>query len=411
MRTAWCRAVASIWGARRLSSRSVTTGSERFAAEPIPVRPRCVCILEWRHGGHRLFYVAAIVRAANEADLPIELVTSSGVLDTEEYRTHLAHLAEDGLLCVRTSSDVDQARGLRRELRSIRHERRPAVVPESDRFLHVLLLAKMLRQLPLPTTAIVMRPPQSVDGSLGARARSVIKSTLLLALSRWRTLDLQLLEDPLAEGDDRVWRQPILSSVHLRLDDPCGLVDEPAGELPPELDHVLADRPTLAMVGVIDGRKHLPLVLQAWRLASETAECDLVIAGKQTSSISSWLNSAGPLPGNIHFVDRYLTDVEVRGVLERSKAIFALYDGGLSSGFLIASAAFGRWAITIGGSRTASVAVTHGFGVVCASTTAGVADAIDIVLSKTEMPTPVDVPSSTEFGRHVLRQMIDAEEG
>jgi hypothetical protein len=283
------------------------------------------------------------------------------------------------------------------------------VLPEADRFLHVLLFALIIRRLPRPTTAIVMRPPQSVRGRLRGRLGSLAKTLLILALTPWKSVDVHLLEDPLAEGDNRVWRDPILRRERFRLDDPCSLLETSPGELPEELRLRSSERPFLTVVGSIDDRKNLPLTLAAWRSATELAGFDLVVAGKQSPSVSTWLQSAGPFTSNIYFVNRYLSDAEIRGVIEYSRGIVALYDGGFSSGFLVAAAAMGRWAITIEGSRTGTVAAQQGFGVLCTPTLAGVADAMRQALVNGSRPPQVAVPSSREFGRRILRRSIEAE--
>jgi hypothetical protein len=355
-----------------------------------------------------LSYVAAIVRSANDASLSIELVTSRVLTLSDEYQIHLARLVADGQLTVRTSDRLDRRGGITRELREIRLRGNAVVLPEADRSLHALLLAKLSRGLPVPTALIVMRPPQSVRGIWRARIGGFVKTLLIVVLCAWSSLDVLLLEDPLALGRDRVWRKRVLRSKSRRLDDPCGLVEIEASHLPKELNQDLGDRPMLAIVGVIDSRKQVPLVWAAWQLACGTIEGELVIAGKQSPDVSSWLRSAGPVPTRIHFIDRYLTDDEVRGVLERSNGIITLYDGGFSSGFLVAAAAVGRWAITTRGSRIERVASSHGFAVTCTPTPSGIAEAIDQVLAKTEMPPPIEVPSAEDFGRRVLRRLIDS---
>ena len=386
-----------------LSSTSVTSGSDAVGVQAASILGG-VSVVEWRHGGHRLSYVAAIARSANQASIEIELVTSSAVESSDEYRIHLAQLVDDRSLLVRTSERLASGRGLSRELRSIRDRHRAAVLPEADKFLHVLLVAKLLRRLPVPTVAIVMRPPRS-GGGWRDRIRAMLKTALVLAASPLPALDVQLLEDPLAEGDERVWRSRLLRSAKWRLNDPCALLETPASNLPPELAEVTIDRSVLAIVGVIDSRKQLPLVLAGWQFAG--ADGDLVIAGKQSPDVSAWLRSFGPLPKNVYFVDRYLTDSEVRAIVERSRGILLLYDGGFSSGFMVAAAAAGRWAITIVGSRTGRVASSQGFGVPSEATPAGVAFAIKTVLTNQAMPPAVSVPGPTDFGRCILRRVIE----
>lgn len=366
-------------------------------------------IVEWRAHGHRMTYVASIVRAANEVGLDVVLWTAPEVLETEEFQTQLSDLVSTGRLSICLVPDLGTTGGLIRHLGAIRRQGRAAVVPEADRFLHALGLALVARRLPRPTSVIIMRPPQSVTGRFRGRIGSIAKTALIVVLSPWRALDIQLLEDPLAQANDRVWTTPFLSRASFRLDDPCGLLETSAAEFPEELLQRPSSRPFLAVVGVIDGRKNLPLILEAWRLRPNSGS-DLIVAGKQTSAVSTWLESTAPPTPDSTFVNRYLTEAEIRGVLERSSGILALYDGGFSSGLVIAAAAIGRWTIALEGSRTGTVARRHGFGVVCAPHALDLADAMEQVLTQTATPVPVLVPGSRDFGRHVLRRVIEAQD-
>ena len=283
-------------------------------------------IIEWRPSGHRMTYVAALARATIDAGRPVTLWTTKEVTETVEFQTQVSSLVSPVEFSVEISSGLGSARSLLHQLRVVRKRGGGAVVPEADRFLHVLLLALVTRQLPHPAAAIVMRPPQAVTGRLRGRLGSAGKSLLILGLLRSRTLDLQLLEDPLAQGNDRVWSQAVLSRESLRLDDPCGLLGTPLSELPREL-RLARTRPFLAVLGVIDDRKQLPLLLDAWILNDPAGDYDLVVAGKQSPTVAMWLASA-TLPPHLVLIDRYLTDAEIHGVLEKAKGIACLHRWG-----------------------------------------------------------------------------------
>ena len=116
-------------------------------------------IIEWRPSGHRMTYVAALARAAIDAGRPVTLWTTKEVTETVEFQTQVSSLVSPVEFSVEISSGLGSARSLLHQLRVVRKRGGGAVVPEADRFLYVLLLALVTRQLPHPTAAIVMRPP------------------------------------------------------------------------------------------------------------------------------------------------------------------------------------------------------------------------------------------------------------
>jgi glycosyltransferase involved in cell wall biosynthesis len=364
-----------------------------------------VDIIEWRPLGHRMTYVASIVRVANDAGINVVLWTTPQVLETDEFDAQLSGFISNGQLTTNTSSQLGNPRGLLTALGEIRRQDRAAILPEADRYLHLLLLGLVSGQLPRNTTAIVMRPPRAVSGRWRGWLGSIVKTALVVVLVMSRRVDVQLLEDPLAEDGERLWTGP-LKRESLRLDDPCSLLDIESGELPVELQFRTRRVASLALVGVIDHRKNVPLIIRAWQLAAPP-DAALIIAGKQSPSVSSWLAEAEPLPENVILINRYLSESEVRGILEQSNGILTLYDGGLSSGVMVAAAAVGRWVIVLEGTRTGRVAAQKGFGLVCKPSPPALADAMLGALSNTSKPPPLVVPRSGDFGRRVLRLVLD----
>jgi hypothetical protein len=366
---------------------------------------KMVYLLEWRHGGHRLAYVAAIARAAAGSGRRIVLVTTSTVTASDEYRTHVASLEGLGIIDVRIENELNTWRGKLSSLRDIRRAGSGAVIPEADPLMPVLLVAALSRGLPRPTVTILMRPPRwRQDG-----ARSLVKGVLKAALITgcrlmYRSFDVQLLDDPLAEGGDRVWHAP-LSGQALRLDDPCDLFDTSAGALPPELAILVGNDELMVVLGAIDSRKRVPLIIDAWLHSRRADNAKLVIAGRQHPDVVLRLQQAD-VAGNpsIMTIDRYLDNAEMGSILERSKGIFVLYDGGLSSGLLVTAASIGRWVIALQDSRTGRVAGGRGLAELCTNSVADVARAIENVLQRPESPNPVSLSNSLDFGRRVLRR-------
>jgi hypothetical protein len=384
---------------RRAMPRASSSSGHSSSGEP---GGAALSVVEWRAGGHRLAYVSAVVMGADQR--PVELVTSPAVMGSGEFAVHLAEFVSLGRLSLRASDDFGSSRRILSLLRELRTRGRAVVLPEADKYLLTLVVGKLLRRLPRRMTIIVMRPPSTV--ATAGRIGQFAKRMLIVALMAWRhSIDVRLLEDPLAHGDSRCWQGPILGRRTNRLNDPCGLLDVDSAPLPADLEREIAGRQVLAVVGAIDARKNLPLVLEGWA-ASQPPDSVLLVAGHHSASVSSWL-SENPLriPPNTYFLNQYLTNNELRAVIERSRAIFTLYDGGISSGIVIGAAALGRWAIVSSHSRTASVASVHGFAIPCDPNPRDVARAIIEIIARGQLPTPVSLPNSEQFGRDILRAL------
>jgi glycosyltransferase involved in cell wall biosynthesis len=365
-------------------------------------------ILEWRHTGHRLAYVAAIVRSVPHDAAPAILETSAEAAASVEYAEHLLPLEQSGTL-IRDVSEIGTGnRALVASLRRARKLKEVVVLPEADRVLPVLAAVWLTRGLPRPTSIIVMRPPQWRDGGVRALPWALTKAALLTAFAlATGSFDVHLLEDPLAGGPDRVWRWPF-ESERLRLNDPSDLVNDSDVCLPPEL--LGESRPMIAVVGAIDERKNLPLILAAWHQTHARDDSVLVIAGRHSSEVRNLVASEGPGPSIIS-IDRYLSNAEMAAVLHACRGLFVLHDGGISSGLLTKAASLGRWVIALEGSRTGRTAKAAGVGEIAQPTPIDLARAIDSVVGRMAYPPPVSLDTAHDFGRRVLRTFVASTRG
>jgi hypothetical protein len=336
------------------------------------------------------------------APQPVELVTSPDVLHSGEYETHLSHFVHQGTMSVRAVDSLERPRSLVSLLHELRTQGRGAVLPEADKYLLHLVVAKLLRRLPRRMVVIVMRPPNAVEK--GGRVGSWAKRALIVSLMAWRqSIDVRLLDDPLASGASRCWQGLVLGRPPYRLNDPCGVLDVDSAPLPAALDRELAGRRVVAVVGALDARKNLPLVLQGWESA-EMPDSALLLAGPQSPGVAAWLNDVeAQLPPNTYTWNEYLGHDQLRSAIERSTAIITLYDGGISSSLIVGAAALGRWTITLADTRTAGVAQDNGFGIACHSNPDDVGRAISEALAKTAYPEPIPLPDSRQFGRDIMR--------
>lgn len=357
-------------------------------------------ILEWRHEGHRLGYVAAIARAATADGLSPILFTESHVRRTNEYRVHLTSL--DGLIVRDLEAPITNSRSFLAALKGIgRNDVDGIVIPEVDTLLPALFIKTFLRRSGTRVSGIVMRPPRR-GSTLRQAAWSVAKAALIRSDRLCPDLELLLLEDPLASGPDLVWPEKLLSPRR-RLDDPSDLysvADESA--LPAELQNLSVERPIVTIMGVIDHRKQIPLAIEAWKQARAGDSAYFIIAGKQRTEVTQTIQEAVAIDGSIVAVDRYLKNEEMGALIKRSTALLLLYDVGTSSGLLTTAASVGRWAIVRKDTRTGRIAVSNGFGIESDGSASAVARSMHEALRRTAPPMGTQLPTGSDFGRRVL---------
>ena len=373
-----------------------------------------VGILEWRHGGHRLAYVAAIVDGAAASGRRAVLLTDKETLGSPEFSVHLS---ENKNQDTRVSKQrIGTVAGMLASLRWLRSNAEITVVPEADRFLATLILAWLVRALPRNTSVIVMRPPvlQRASGhsfkrrqvdSVVVAATGLLKTALMLVCQRISSIDMFLLEDPVATGAQRVWGWPF-SSETLRLDDPSDLIPAGRGIQPVELGSARRDRRVIAIVGSIDSRKQVPLLLRAWESVDKSGEPLLLLAGPHERQVRELVDQQRVADKSILSIDRYLTNEEMAGVIERSSGLAILYDGGVSSGILTTAVAVGRWVITTENTRTGAIAEANGCAVACNGRPDSLANAIDRVIVAPSQPPGHDLPTRLDFARRLLPSLM-----
>jgi hypothetical protein len=298
-----------------------------------------------------------------------------------------------------------QGIALIRTLRSLRKNGHAVIIPEVDRVLPLITLALVLRCLPQPTVVIVMRPPYWT----GVRAvlQSTTKTVMIAMLtSARRTVDVLLLEDPLAKGAERVWQRPF-ANPRMRLDDPTDLIPSDEQEQPPELATLPPQASVIALVGSIDGRKQVPMILRGWLTRPALEHEVLVIAGRQAAEVREqiatvdWASRA-----DVVVIDRYLSNGEIAWIFERATGVLALNDGGISSGISSAAARHSKWVITEKGSRTGRVASARGFGVEAKLDPSSLADAMVEVVRSNPPHELHGLPTRADFGARVVREPL-----
>jgi hypothetical protein len=340
-----------------------------------------------------------VVQAAAAAGRSVTLVTTEPTAGSTQFQAHLADYVLAGDIDVQLRDRVTSVGGLFAELVERGRSTTHLVLPEVDRILLLLAALRLSRLIPSSTVAIVMRPPRlrymkSLFGFGGAAKLALLY--LLAAL-----LDLRLLEDPLATGADRCWTMPVLRRQRFRLDDPS-LLDGVVAKRPPELANFGNVTPVVTMCGSIDERKGLTVTLAAWGSQEVNQNCLLLVAGKQSTVVKNQLLRLAALPSNVIFIDRYMTNAELRWVIARSRALLVLSELHLSSGILLASASAGRLVIAAEGTRIGRIAVKHRFGIQSALEPTALAAAVVKALDFCESPPRLTIPTLSTFGRSVL---------
>jgi glycosyltransferase involved in cell wall biosynthesis len=376
------------------------------------VRPNssedCVVIVERYSSGHRLAWVAVLIVELARRGQPVSLVVPEAVMSSPEYATHL--LPIEDLFTVSQRDDLVSARGMRSALRSARQRGNAAIVPGADALLATVVVLAVCRSLPNPTSLVVLRPPKPRGSGWRFAVVRVAKSSLIWTVDRLiGGADIVLLEDPLSTDSTRIW-PAAFRDERFRLDDPFDLFVRPVSSCPAEIRDLSALTPVIAIVGAIDHRKKLPLAIAGWQARVDTS-ARLIVAGRQTDGVADWLAAQGVgTLDNITFINRYLSNQEMTWIVERSRGLVVLYDGGTSSGVVIAAGAIGRWVIASNGSRTGQVALDHRFGIACSEDEHGIGRAIDRVLEMSDSPRPVPLPGSDAFTARILRRVSPCTE-
>lgn len=346
-------------------------------------------LLEWRSSGHRLAYASAILDSAVSQGEEIHLWTTVAVQGTQEWLVHITDATQARLRVHRWNFTI----GARLVWSASRTRR--VIVPEADRILALLLVLSYMPWIRRTKIApIIMRPPTNSPG-IAQR----LKVWSIRTARKRRNIDLLLLESPIAQRGSGVWSGVEHSTDDLLLD-PADLITGVPRE-PVELSTIELGAQILSVVGVIDSRKRIDLVLRAWpRIAEQHPTAHLAILGKATKDLAEKIEAAD-VP-NLLFVNRYLTQAELLATLNRSYGVFALYDGGLSSGVVLAASARSCWVFVARSGVLADASKHIGTGVPVEMEEGALADAASEKLRRNVRPPPVHLSGRHEFGLRAL---------
>jgi glycosyltransferase involved in cell wall biosynthesis len=298
-----------------------------------PGRPP-VLIVETDVRGHRLLYVRMLAEAAHVGGYEVHLALRTEARVSTEFAHHLAGVRARMHELARPSIDVVAA--LSRELGTVR-----VVVPDGDRF------AQRLALRPRWTgsgdlSLLVMRPDR--QPGLAALVRSALKRVLLRRAARMPNVRPVLLSSPFAPPAEN----PGLPVAV----DPVILEDAPqdAGTVR-NLVGLTADRYWFAVVGVIDTRKNLGVVLDAL-LAAGLPDAGLCVAGRIDPLARAELEvrradmvAAGL---TLRLVEDALTNAEFDALVRAVECVVVAHSNEGASGVLAKAAAAGTRIVAAG---------------------------------------------------------------
>lgn len=221
-----------------------------------------VLIVEPNSDGHRLYYVALLVRWCRSHGLAATLVTTPRAVSSAEWAIHLD--AADLVVELRPADwfGIDNVAHLADRSRSA-----VTVIPDGDRYLWPLVRAgwKPHRRL----SVLSMRPDAQNAGSrLVGLVRGAVKKGLIVAADMRPRVRVFALRSPLSSR--RTPLRWVADPITLRRDDE--LVTALRAEL-----HAMAPSYWVGVFGAIDPRKNLHLLAQA--LLSHP-EVGLLVAGR-----------------------------------------------------------------------------------------------------------------------------------
>lgn len=330
------------------------------------------------------------------------VVTDRHTADSAAFHDQV--LAQPGV-DVRVRADtISSALDLLVLMKGLRDDVDLVIVPEADRIVHVYLMAIVMRYLPPRRVAIFMKPGDGRHRLFG------LAKTLALSLTRltsWRRSRVMLIEDPLAGRGSRVWSRAARIAGTPLCDPGSDLIPLTEPICPPELATIPADTEWYVVLGLVDHRKRLPEILDAWQQFSPVdSTLRLVVAGKVDDSVWTRLEqsfgSRSDLPGSVIVVDRYLADAEMAYIMHRSKVALSLDDGGVTSGIVLTAAVRGRWVIVPKGVRFGQVSCERGIGIEATLSGAGIAEAMYVCRDLPVRPEPLSLPGTRDFAEQLL---------
>jgi glycosyltransferase involved in cell wall biosynthesis len=301
---------------------------------------RQVLIVEDDPDGHRLGYVRHLATYGLEAGWKVTVAVTPAVSASVQAATEFGGL--DGVQFVEFDGPADLP-----AIAALTHDVRPdlTIVPDADLVATALARARWTGHGAL--SLLVMRDPAIEHRpTLARRVKLDVKHAMLtLAARRHRDVRIVRLRSALAP----LRRYPTAP-------DPVDVLDDRDGRATFADTHDIApDRFWFGIVGRIDARKSVPLVIEALATLCATATADrfgLLLAGRREEDIPA--QTDGPLADlaalgvRVRLVDQWLSDDDLDHAIALCDCVVAAHPLDIPSGVVAKAAALGRRVLTAG---------------------------------------------------------------
>jgi glycosyltransferase involved in cell wall biosynthesis len=335
-----------------------------WAADAVVIiEPVCV--------GHRFYFVRLLAEAAARLGRSAVLVSHHDSVPSDEWRVHLAAIPSLRVVTLK-SRDF---RGIRllRLLHRLRRPGNPVIVPRADRHVLVVLLSQLL--------ARALSPRRHGYGELRCLLlRPDLRPGRRQSVKAWACRALTLLGEPPLLLDDVVIRGRLRGSLAgAWVADPVGLplVQVTRHEARASLG-LNPNGTTIGLVGVLNARKSVRLVLDTW--LSLTAEFRLLLVGRTDADTHRLLTDERFREhldsGRIRLVEGHVSDATLQLSIRASDVILLPYRSTGSSGLLGQTIRLGTPVVAAGNPRITGLVEALDIGVRAELTSDSLAAAI-----------------------------------
>ena len=310
--------------------------------------PQHVLILERIHSGHRLYYVRILATAAHERGSKVTIVLGKGGAESEEARLHLSTLPESIGIREEIGADLTTAARLSHQLKAD-----VTVVPDGDWLLKPLVKARRWRGTGA-LSLLVMREPNAGPGR--TLSSSIKRSGKLLAM-RWvaslSRVRLSVLKSATWTGSSE------FNVAH----DPVTLTTT-RGKAAATVQEwgVTPNRYWFSVLGAVNSRKNLPLVVEALSQIG-SSELGLFVGGAcdpgELRAAQPWIQEFEARGGRVAIVDRLLSDDELDAAVLAVSCIVIAHSNEGPSGLFGKAAAAGTRIVAAGAQSLKGEAISR----------------------------------------------------
>ena len=348
---------------------------------------RITLVVEPNPTGHRLSYVRLLADAAISRGDRVVFATTTVAVDSDEFRVFLEPLG-DSIDVVTIPEATPSA--IEKLVRATAAQL--AVVPDGDRFA-MRLGARGRWRGEANLSVLIMRDPVSARSG----PRKILKTVLLGRAARLAGVNLYYLRSAVRGG----------SGTGVGVFDPVHISADSSDAQRLKNDWGLDDRFWFGILGVVDARKNLPLVLDA--LTHTTGgKIGLLVAGKSdpatlraAETASTAFTTGG---GEVVVVNRMLSDRELDAALLAVDCVVLAHSNEGPSGMLGKAAAAGVMVAAAGAlSLKSDVAELGDRAMWSPLEPTQMARMFAGIVAKKPAGRPIELPSSAQFAETLLR--------